>query len=239
MGTGKKLILPEWTGELGWEVMSWVPLCRRMAQGYDQVMATSFEGMQALYADFATEFRVNNSNGRSLDYPKQYRHDGIYYRYGDAKKADYAPDILIHARGIRRKSSINYRQWPELVKMINALGMSCAFIGSKNDYHQPGYLDLRGIALQRLMDTISASRVVIGVSSGIMHLAAACGANLVVWGDDRTYFGETLEKRYKMTWNPFEVRVGWITASDWQPEPEIIIKKIELISPVKKYKEVV
>jgi hypothetical protein len=70
-------------------------------------------------------------------------------------------------------------------------------------------------------------------------MAAACGANLVVWGDDRTYFGETLEKRYKMTWNPFEVRVGWITASDWQPDPVVIIKKIELISPVKKYKEVV
>lgn len=229
MNNGNTIELPIWEGELGWEIMSWVPICRKIAKEYDKVIATSFAGMEALYADFATEFKVNNADGRGLDYPKRYRHDGIYYRYGNASNAEYSPDILVHARGIRRKNSINYRNWPELLKMITGIGLSCAFIGSENDYYQPGYLNLRGMPLQRLMDTICAARVVIGVSSGIMHTAAACGSDLVVWGDDRTYFGETLEKRYKMTWNPFEVRVGWITANDWQPQPSHIIEKIKLI----------
>ena len=76
------------------------------------------------------------------------------------------------------------------------------------------------------MDRMARAKLVVGVSSGIMHLAAACGTNIVVWGDRRTYFNETLEQRYKITWNPFNVKVGWLTADDWQPEPKEIIKKI-------------
>jgi ADP-heptose:LPS heptosyltransferase len=86
-------------------------------------------------------------------------------------------------------------------------------------------MDLRGIGMESLCDIISAARLVIGVSSGVMHLAAACGADLVVWGDDRTYYNETLEKRYKETWNPHHVNVQWITG--WQPGPHIIINAIE------------
>ena len=44
------------------------------------------------------------------------------------------------------------------------------------------------------MDIIAGAKVVVGVSSGIMHLAMACGTPVVVWGDSRTYFGEILEK---------------------------------------------
>lgn len=229
MEKGRKLELPQWQGEFGWEIMSWVPMCRKMAADYDYVVARSFEGMQALYSDFTDEFIANEENGRSLDYPKQYRHDGIFYRYGRAEDAGLTADVLIHARGIRRKRAINYRHWPKLAAMITRQGLSAGFIGSREDYCEPGYIDFREVGLQELMNKISAAKLVIGVSSGVMHLAAACGTDIIVWGDHRTYFGETLEQRYKITWNPFEVRVGWITAADFQPRPEEIIKKIKLI----------
>jgi len=218
-----------WHGELGWEVMSWAPYCRKIARHYDIVTVTSFAGMGPLYSDFATEFRRHEGPGRSLEYPKMYRPDGIYYRYGRADRAEIAQQILIHARGISRKSSINYRRWDQVAKGLSSMGLTAAFIGSDLDRHVSGYPDFRSSGLQKLMDRMAAARLVIGCSSGVMHLAAACGTDIVAWGDGRTYFRETLETRYKVTWNPFEVRVGWITADDWQPEPAEILKKIELI----------
>lgn len=218
-----------WHGELGWEIMSWAPTCRKLALGHEHVIASSFEGMGPLYADFATEFRPHGKTGRTLDYPKAYRPDGIYHKYGRPQDATIAQEVLFHARGISRKNSINYRQWPELIEQFTALPLTLGFIGSNLDYYVPGCFDFRGIELQKLMNRIARAKLVIGVSSGIMHLAAACGTDLIVWGDSRTYFSETLEQRYKITWNPFNVRVGWVTADDWQPKPEEIIKKIRQI----------
>lgn len=234
-GQQKMIDFQPWYGELGWEVMTWVPSCRKQALDYDRVKASSFRGMAALYADFVTEFRPHNGTDRSLDYPKFYRPDGIYHKYGHSRSAtselpedvNICQDILIHARGISRKNSINYRQWPEFVKQFTAIPEILGFIGSESDQHVPGCIDFRNIDLKKLMNRIAKAKLVIGCSSGIMHLVSACGTNLVVWGDDRTYFGETLEQRYKVTWNPFDVKVGWITANDWQPKPIDIIKKIE------------
>lgn len=216
-----------WYGELGWEIMSWIPFCRKKALNYDRVIASSFGGMAPLYADFATEFRPHDKTDRGLDYPKMYRVEGIFHQYGRAEDAVSAQEVLIHARGVRRKSSINYHQWPELAKGITGLALTTAFIGTKDDQHVLGYYDYRGIDLQKLMNRIARAKLVIGASSGIMHLAAACGIDLIIWGDSRTYFSQTLERRYKETWNPFDVRVGWLTADDWQPEPIKVIKKIK------------
>jgi hypothetical protein len=214
-----------WYGELGWEVMTFAPACRRIARSYDKAIVTSFPGMGPLYDDFA-EFQSHGKTGRSLIYDKHYRVDGDHRRYGDADKAIYKCDILLHARGISRKRPINYRCWDELVKLLAAHPWSVGWIGSKEDYFFDYDLDLRDLTLQQLMNQMAAARVVVGVSSGVMHLAAGCGADLLVWGDKRTYFGETLEERYKKTWNPHKVRVGYIAAEDWQPSPIEILEEI-------------
>jgi len=230
-----RIEFPPWYGELGWEIMSWAPYCRMQAKGRDSVIVTSFEGMAPLYADFATGFKSHGQAGRGLDYPKMYRPNGIYHKYGRPEQCAYSFDCLIHARGISRKSTINYRGWGDLLALIKKMPMTCAVIGSAKD-HNPydlwdvqGFrnVDLRGLELQKLMNQISHARLVVGVSSGLMHLAAACGTNIVTWGDRRTYFGETLEQRYKVTWNPFDVKVGWLDG--WQPGPERIAEKVKEI----------
>lgn len=224
----KRIEFPAWYGELGWEVMTWIPVLRRQARDYDAVIATSFAGMGPLYADFVSEFREHNQTNRSLCYPKAYRIIGDHIRYGDPSKALAVFDVLIHARGITRKNAINYRRWAELGELFHRCPWSIGWIGSPADQALPACgFDLRGRPLDSLIDIIAGSRCVIGVSSGLMHLAAACGTDLVVWGDRRTYFGETLETRYKQTWNPHNVAVGWIDADDWQPEPGQIISQIE------------
>ena len=131
-----------WHGELGWEVMSWAPFCRKTALDYDRVIVGSFEGMGPLYDDFATEFRPHDKTGRGLDYPKMYRPDGIYHKYGRPENATIVQDVLVHARGISRKNSINYRQWPELVRQFTVLPETLGFIGSRLDQYVPGCLTL-------------------------------------------------------------------------------------------------
>lgn len=221
---GKIAIFNPFLGELGWEIMTWAPYCRRIAEDYDRAIICSFKGMKSLYKDFA-EFIGHDAEGRGLSYPKMYRVDGKYFKYGDPLVKH---DVLIHARGIRRKCNYNYKDWNKIVEMLN--GLSVAFIGTLEDQYLEGFDDARGIELQLLMDLMAGSKIVVGVSSGIMHLAASCGTNLVVWGDDRTYFGETLEKRYKETWNPFNVNVRFLCAKDWQPEPEKVVKEIKNVA---------
>jgi hypothetical protein len=228
-----KIVLPAWYGEFGWEVMSWAPFCRKLAKGHDQVIVTSFEGMGPLYADFATEFKTHGQPHRSLEYPKgfeQYRPAGIYYRYGRPEKSLVRFDVLLHGRGIGRKNSINYRRWDELTEVLKKLPLSFSCIGSTEDLKiKDCAFDMRRIELQKLLDLIARSSLVVGASSGVMHLAAACGTNIVCWGDTKTRYRETLEQRYKVTWNPFNVKVGWIDADDWQPEPMRILKAIKEI----------
>ena len=225
-----RIEFPPWHGEFGWEVASWVPSCRAKAKGCDEVIASSFEAMAPLYADFVTEFRAHDGKGRGLNYPKQYRpKPAEYFKYGNAGDSRYSCKILVHARGIRRKANINYRRFLDLTMLLPQV-YTVGWIGTAEDDYIPCTgLDLRGLELQALMDLIARAKIVVGVSSGIMHLAAACGTSIVTWGDRRTYFGETLEQRYKITWNPFNVRVGWLNADNWQPEPDAIIEKIKEI----------
>ncbi len=227
---------PPWHGEFGWEVMSWAPWCRARARDHGGALITSFADSAALYADFATEFRSHGSMNRTLDYPKSYemyrsdRGGFEHFRYGDPDRAQPF-DILIHARGIRRKAAINYQHWPELAEVLRTQNYHIASIGTLADVHVPGTRDLRNLCLRRLMDLLSAasaaSGITVGCSSGTMHLAAACGCDLVVWGDTKTRYGETLERRYKQTWNPHHVRVAWLDADDWQPEPARILRALD------------
>jgi hypothetical protein len=219
--TDAEIEFPLWTGEFGWEIASWIPWIRKQSRGFERVICHTPADTWPLYADFATT-TIPQTAGRALDYPKRYRVDGEYHCYG-RPRSDY--DILIHARGIRRKSAINYRSWSAVAAGLAPL--RAAVIGTEADQTIAGLQDCRGLPIYELVDLISGSALVIGVSAGLMHLAAFCGTDLIVWGDRRTYFGETLETRYKKTWNPFDVKIGWIDADDWQPSPSRILNEIE------------
>lgn len=224
-----------WHGEFGWEVMSWAPFCRARAREHGGAIITSFADSAALYADFATEFRAHSTSGRSLDYPKSFEmyhseNPGFeHYRYGDPDRAEPF-DLLIHARGIRRKAAINYRSWSSLRDLCALRGYKMASIGTLADAYIEGTRDLRGQPLPFLMDILAAADVCVGCSSGTMHLAAACGCDLVVWGDTKTRYGETLERRYQETWNPQHVDVAWLDADDWQPDPDRILRAIDQLT---------
>jgi hypothetical protein len=96
-----------------------------------------------------------------------------------------------------------------------------------NDLLIEGTEDKRGIPLQELMDLMASVHVIVGQSSGVMHLATLCGLRQVVWAEDnKTYFNEKLEKRYKETWNPLGTPVSWVQSDNWCPEPGDVIRAV-------------
>lgn len=224
--------------------MSWQAYCRELSKDYDKCYVCSFPGMESLYEDFAT-FIPHSHKGRALqwtdismvDYEipddvidhikplKQYRLEGDFIQFGsDADCDDQLRrfKVLVHARGIRRGVSKNYplELWEEVIGSLSDV----ASIGSAEDLHVPGTFDLRGIPLDLLMREMAVAKVIVGGSSGVMHLASLCGTPHVVWGDRRTYFGETLDVRYKKTWNPLGTLVEFIFDDNWRPVPEEVIE---------------
>jgi hypothetical protein len=230
-----------WIGEFGWELMTWQAWCRRESKKFNKSYVVSFPDMKPLYEDFA-EFIPHKHQGRALDWhrkentdkvqfdmppditvqilpPKQYRTEGDFIQFG-LPIDSYA--YLLHARGIARGGK-NYppSKWAEIAKSLTG---TVASIGSSFDYHIPGTVDMRDIPLNVLMDIMAGCDCVIGQSSGVMHLACLCGARTVVWGDSRSYFGETLRERYTNTWNPFKTNVTFLFDDKWNPSPNDIIR---------------
>jgi hypothetical protein len=156
---------------------------------------------------------------------KKYHIDGEYARYGSPVVKDVA--VLFHARGIEKRAFKNWsrEKWTRLAKEFPGAGS----IGSLDDLMVSGgdvaHRDCRGEKLQNQMDLIASASIVIGQSSGIMHLALMCGTPIATWGDCNN-FGESLEKRYKETWNPFHTPVTWI-GDTWDPDPEDIMAALK------------
>jgi len=240
---GKVAFYGPWIGEFGWELMAWQAWCRLNARNFDKVYVCSFSDMAPLYEDFAT-FIPHGYKKRHLDWTdtsnvqieipadvttkvapfKKYKLPAQHFITFGERTRSVKPRYLIHARGIN-KGGKNYPldRWEHLAGCI---GDNVASVGTLLDHHIKDTEDLRGLPLNTLMDEMANANVVIGQSSGVMHLAALCGARLVVWGDPRTYFGESLDQRYHKTWNPFKVPVRFIPHPEWDPDPDLILEAI-------------
>ena len=78
------------------------------------------------------------------------------------------------------------------------------------------------------MNIIVSSKLIVGGSSGIMHLAALCGTDRIVWHGPGSFKGGSVMKRYKEVWNPFNVKTEMIYGS-WKPKVEDIIETVRRI----------
>ena len=157
-----------------------------------------------------------------------------FVQYGKPKGAGW--DILFHARNTE-KSSSGYRNWGEepWSKLLEALPpLRTASVGTKDSAdHVPGSDDLRGIALSKLADTMCSSGLIVGPSSGPIHLAALCGCPQLTWFG--LPWGEANVRRYR-DWNPFHVLNVAIYDVEWNPDPNqvafeamTILKKTRLL----------
>lgn len=137
--------------------------------------------------------------------------------YGDAGRAKERGDVydvVIHARNKRGGNSYyDIYNWPiewwtKGVAALRDKGLRVAATGTKSSALAPANADdLRDLDLGRLMDLMSASTLIVGPSSGPMHLAALCGLPRLVWGTKKFSTSTQMDDRtrYNERWNPFKV----------------------------------
>ena len=231
--------------------MTWIPALRRMAKNYDTRIVVCPVGHGYLYRDFATrieEVRVVGKadrwlcNGKCPTMPKRFKkkYKGStivtpnehlcmnakrkYIRYGTGQ---YESLVLIHARALTRYNSTN-RNWPKkkYAAMLKELGTPLAASIGTNAHHIKGTADLRNIEIEDLCNFMSSAKLVVGPSSGPMHLAALCGAPAVVWTDDswQKSINGTNKDMYKTKWNPFKTKVKVIEGKTWNAKTKDVVE---------------
>lgn len=209
-------------GEFGWEIIHWQAYCRKESRKYDQTFFISVNESDALYTDFANKGMVRADvtlawvKDRLIPFEEQ-----EFIKFGDEPNSTF--DILIHARNAR-VSSKNYpiEMWSSVVQQLPQ-EYKVASIGTAA-FHVPETHDLRNITLDRLMNFMAGAKVILGPSSGPIHLATLCGCPQVVWGDGRTWRGQLLKDRYETSWNPFGTPATYLEQEHWQPEPEQVVE---------------
>ena len=144
-----------------------------------------------------------------------------YIMFKSDQKYDY--DIVAHARNRKLRNQDNWPsyKWDSLLEMLSKK-YKVACIGTKeHSLGPPGAVDHRGCNLEETIQVISSSKLVIGPSSGPMHLASLCGVPHLVWGSR-----QMSQTRYEDTWNPLNTKVEFLDKFDWHPPVEFIYEKI-------------
>lgn len=129
-----------------------------------------------------------------------------FVRFGCAEKAMDRMDVLLHARGNAYSADRNWSKdkWCTLVEKLQQARLRVGTIGLRGaTLDLQGVVDCRDCPLESTMDLIASAKVVVGPSSGPMHLSALCGTPHLVWTDRRTYsMRRTSRQLYESDWNP-------------------------------------
>ena len=157
-----------------------------------------------------------------------------FIRFGNAQRATERQDkfdVVLHARGEmprRAEASWPLGCWNDVARSLIKDGLRVAAIGT-SAWLPAGVHDRRDIPLSNLMDLLAAATVVIGPSSGPMHLASLCGAPHIVWTDNR-YYGAiraTNRVRYERVWNPLGTAVRVLDSEGWRPRVVTVLSAIQ------------
>lgn len=253
----RRLVAGSWVGELGWELMSWQGYLRKLAVDYEEVIVCAPSGHEPLYRDFNHQYIAYDHSGMrdcwwtskgtadhsainaQLDAlggtrvtPKHVLiEEQKFIQFGDTTRGELT-DVLIHARasfGTRPGHSWPLAYWELLVDDLLRAELKVAAIGSMDGAMCPaGARDWRGMKMQQLMDNMAATRLVVGPSSGPMHLASLCGTPHLVWTDQVWYSAirANNRRRYETLWNPFGTPCRIMDTQGWTPLPSCVLKEI-------------
>lgn len=126
-------------------------------------------------------------------------------------------DIIFHCRNKSTGPDRNWdkSQWGELFKLLSPkYTISC--IGNSEAFYIEGSDDLRNIPLSDLVSVMNNSKLIVGPSSGPMHLASLSGLKHLVWSSEHN------RSRYLNVWNPFSTEVIFYSKENWNPDPNNI-----------------
>ena len=166
------------------------------------------------------------------DHLKPLRHVPIeaqdFIRYGGAQTITDTPDILVHARGNPLTADRNWSKdkWNDLICRLYRAGFKVGQIGiSGSTIELEGADDYRDRPLDETMSRIATAQIVIGPSSGPMHLASLCGTPHLVWTDRRTYSMRRHSRDlYETCWNPLETPAIVVDEYGFDPPVDFIYR---------------
>jgi hypothetical protein len=253
----RKLVAGPWIGEFGWELMSWQGHLRKLAKDYNEIVVCGPENHEALYADFAHVYIPHRLNGTRDCWRCNLGHNDIslvnshlnklggdllqpdrrvpvtaqtFIRFGDAAKgAGY--DVLLHARhpiGKRPEHAWPAEHCQQVADRLVSKGLRVAAVGTQA--HAPGSAtDLRNLPMAELMNVMAASKLMLGPSSGPIHLASLCGLTHVCWSDQKVQaaVASTNRQRYEKIWNPLSTRAIVIDKFGWNPPVDAVVEAAE------------
>lgn len=252
----RRLTAGPWFGEFGWELMCWQGFLRQLSDNYDHVTVCAPAQHEALYTDFADVFishKLDNAADcwRGLDHKGEMAKIKLelralngelveptglvplnkqrFVKFGDATRVKFGAkfDVLIHARGTfgKHKHGWSPAHCDQVVKLLQESGVTVGAIGTRA--HCPDAVaDYRNFPLQEVMHMMAAAKVVIGPSSGPLHLASLCGTRHVVWTDSRRWSAArcTNRQRYESVWNPLGTPCHIIDQYGWMPPVNEVLK---------------
>jgi hypothetical protein len=195
--------------------------CLRL-HGYDRA---AYDALKAVLSSLKGDFLCPVAA-----VPKE-RQQFITYGFSNQVPVQDRADVLIHAR--HRSNRNPSHNWPEekwkiLCEALWQAGVKVAAVGTSLESLCPsGTFDKRNIPMHELMNMMAAAKVVVGPSSGPMHLASLCGAPHVVWTDTRVQpsIGATNKERYEKLWNPLKTPCT-VLDMGWQPLVEPVLAAV-------------
>jgi len=153
-----------------------------------------------------------------------------FIRFGRPAPEKYPVDILIHARGRAHETGRNWplEKWVQLVHALREAGWRIGSVGiSSSTMAVPHVIDYRDIPLKETVDVMASARLMLGPSSGPLHLASLCGVPHLVWTDKRTYgMGKTSREKYESWWNPMKTMVQVVDDHDFDPPVDLVLQSV-------------
>lgn len=138
---------------------------------------------------------------------------------------DDAPRVLLHVRRCadkQPKRNWDVGQAAAVAKRLQRNGVLVMCIGTRRDAAMVGGRDMRDAPISELVSYMGPNTIVVGPSSGPMHLAQHCGCPIVVWSGLK----KSIE-RYNHAWNPHSAPVKWVgDGLTWDPAPGDIFEAI-------------
>jgi len=138
-----------------------------------------------------------------------------------ANTIDKEFDILVHARNkvVGSNRNWDFNKWQSLIDLLKK-EFKIGVIGTDEAFHLKGTEDLRNISITDLVSVMNRTELVIGQSSGPLHLASLCGTPHFVWSDI------TNKERYEKYWNPFNTEVIFYSKEGWNPNVNTLYDEI-------------
>jgi len=139
----------------------------------------------------------------------------------ESNTLDKSFDILVHPRNRDLGADRNWdkEKWQDLVNRLSK-NFTIATIGTNEAFELDNTTDCRNVSVHDTVSLMNRTKLVVGQSSGPMHLASLAMTPHLVWSSDHN------NDRYKKYWNPFHTPVYFYSDFNWNPPVNFIYDKI-------------